>query len=50
MSTEDSLEKPVFTGQDDERLPEDISGAAIYFAVSPLKLVVMSICTLGIYD
>jgi len=44
------LEKPILTGQDDKQLPESISGEPIYFAVSPLKLVVMSICTVGTYE
>ncbi|GBD98851.1 hypothetical protein BMS3Abin07_00879 [bacterium BMS3Abin07] len=50
MSNQDSLEESVSTGQDDKQSTEDISGAPIYFAVSPLKLVMMSICTLGIYE
>lgn len=33
-----------------KQLTEDISGAPIYFAISPMKLVVMSICTMGIYQ
>lgn len=50
MSTQDSLEKTISTDQEDKQSTEDISGAPIYFAVSPLKLVVMSIVTVGIYE
>ena len=50
MSTQDSLEMPMSTDQDDKKSMEDFSGAPKYFAVSLLKLVVMSICTLGAYE
>jgi len=50
MNTQDSSVATVSSGQGIKQSAEDISGAPIYFAVSPLKLVVMSICTMGIYE
>jgi hypothetical protein len=50
MSTQNSSEEKVSDTQNDRQLTEDTSGAPIYFAVSPLKLVVMSVCTMGIYE
>ena len=50
MSNQDSSKKSISTGQDTKKSTKDISGAPIYFAVSPLKLVLMSICTMGIYE
>ncbi|WP_028294110.1 hypothetical protein [Oceanobacter kriegii] len=50
MSTQASSEESVSTSQNDNQLTEDTSNTPIYFAVSPLKLVVMSICTMGIYE
>lgn len=50
MSNQASSEEPVSTSQNDSQLTEDTSNTPIYFAVSPLKLVVMSICTIGIYE
>lgn len=50
MNTQDSSVATMSSGQGSKQSAENISGAPIYFAVSPLKLVVMSICTVGIYE
>ena len=50
MSIQESLDKSISNGPDDKQSAEGISDMPIYFAVSPLKLVVMSICTMGFYE
>lgn len=46
MSNQESLKE----GNPIEQQMEDTEAFPLYFPVSPLKLVVMSICTIGIYD
>lgn len=50
MSNQDPSEKSKPAGQDTSQLTTDDSVAPIYFAVSPLKLVLMSFCTITIYQ
>jgi hypothetical protein len=50
MSDQDTSNKSKPAGQDTGQLSKEGSVAPIYFAVSPLKLSLMSICTMGIYD
>lgn len=50
MSTQASSKEPVSDSQNDNQMTEDTSNTPLYFAVSPLKLVVMSVCTFGIYE
>ncbi len=50
MSIGDSSKETVPTDQNIEQSTQDISGTPLYFAVSPVKLVIMSICTMGLYE
>lgn len=50
MSHLTSSGEPILVGPDSERSTEGVSGRPLYFAVSPLKLVLMSICTMGLYE
>jgi len=50
MSNQDQSEKSKPAEQDISELAKDDSVAQTYFPVSPLKMSLMSICTLGLYE
>ena len=50
MNIQVSPKEQISGNQNDKSLTNETSGTPMYFAVSPLKLVVMSVCTMGGYE